>query len=107
MPGASGHVVLAGHRDTWAAFLKELRSGDLVILRTRGGEQRLRVVETEVVDRSRGDLLDAALGDRLTLLTCYPFDSLVRGRQRYIVTCLPDGTTLALPRHGQLGPPAI
>ena len=42
-----------------------------------------------VVDEGRTDLLQMTADDRLTLLTCYPFDGLTRSSRRYVVWCRP------------------
>lgn len=102
-PGRPGVCVLAGHRDTWASFLRDLAAGDEVVVRSRGDERRYRVVRLEIVDRSDASVLDPALRDRLVLVTCYPFDALRGGPLRYVVTCLPDP---ASPRPDPGGGPA-
>jgi sortase A len=84
-----GNCVIAGHRDSWFAFLEQLRVGDEVVAETRTGVRRYRVVGTAV--RSMWDGAVAAPTDevRLTLVTCYPFDGLVGSTRRYVVTCVP------------------
>jgi len=83
--GASGNCVLAGHRDSWAKFLEDLRLGDEVVIESPAGRVVYRVVSTEVVafDNAR-DLLDAG-DDRLTIVTCWPFRGWVRSPWRYVV----------------------
>lgn len=87
-PGSSGNVVLAGHRDTTFAFLRNLSAGDVVRLRTRGGVELFRVERLEVRDMHDADVLAPTAEPTLTLITCYPFDRLVGGPQRYVVTCV-------------------
>jgi sortase A len=86
-PGAPGHTVLTGHRDTAFRFLRALAPGDELRLLAPGGtERRYAVVETRVVDASETWELRETLDDRLTLVTCYPFDALVPGGPlRYVV----------------------
>jgi len=36
-----------------------------------------------------GNVLAPAGAPRLTLITCYPFDALLGGPERYVVTCEP------------------
>jgi sortase A len=88
-PNASGNCVVAGHRDSWFAFLQELRPGDDVVVTTFEGRRTYRVVELDV--RSMWDVEVAApTGDsRLTLVTCYPFGGLLGSTSRYVVTCVP------------------
>ncbi len=91
-PNSNGNCVLAGHRDTRFAFLAELRVGDEVILTTRR-ERRIWVIEAlAIVDDTQIDLLEATSSRLLTLMTCYPFNGLTPGVQRFVVWCRPgDG----------------
>ncbi|NBC23719.1 MAG: class GN sortase [Gammaproteobacteria bacterium] len=87
-PGAPGNTVLVGHRDTHFRFLAELEAGDELELETGDGRWlHYRVTGTAVLDaRSDGIGLDDA-ADRLTLVTCYPFDAARSGGPlRYLVT---------------------
>lgn len=89
-PGAGGNVALAGHRDSWFAFLRDLERGDELLLETRDGVMRYRVVRLEVKDVHDGDVLADTGWDALTLVTCYPFRgpaALLGGPQRFVVTC--------------------
>lgn len=82
--------VLSGHRDTHFSFLKELRTGDLLRLRTAAGSRDYRVRWQQAVDsRSQPLVIDESV-ERLTLLTCYPFDAPHRGGPlRWVVTAIP------------------
>lgn len=83
-------MVISGHRDTHFHFLQSLAAGDRLLLTRRDGPQWFEVQETEVVDSSRHDLVIDPGIDRVSLVTCYPFDSpLVGGPLRYVVTALP------------------
>lgn len=86
-PGAKGHSLLFGHRDTHFRFLKALALGDEVTLQGRDGlRRRYRVVDRQVVDSRAAELLPSAGEARLSLVTCYPFDSLDPGGPlRYVV----------------------
>jgi len=89
-PGESGNVVIAGHRDTHFRFLKDLEKGDLLLVEGRDRDLiDYKVVKMDVVDHTRADLLRDFGDDRLTLITCYPFDALVPGGPlRYVVTAI-------------------
>ena len=86
-PGRAGNVVLAGHRDTHFRFLRNLRPGDEIGLEAaQGPARRYRVTETVVVDFRDRRPLAASLEPTLTLITCYPFDTIVPGGPlRYVV----------------------
>ena len=86
-PGDAGTSVLAGHRDTWAAFLREVRPGEEILIRVPRGARRYRVVETAVVAAGELRVTEglASAPDRLLFTTCWPFDALRRGPLRYVV----------------------
>jgi sortase A len=87
LPGDPGNSVVSGHRDTHFAFLRELRSGDMLLVHSASGRMARYVVSGIEVVRNKDVrvLLDVG-DDRLTLVTCYPFDSPVPGGAlRYVV----------------------
>lgn len=83
--------VLSAHRDTHFSFLKELKTGDLLRLHTTQGKRDYRVRWQQTVDsREQSLVIDDSI-DRLTLLTCYPFDApLPGGPLRWVVTATPE-----------------
>ncbi len=87
-PGAAGHAILSGHRDTHFRFLKDLAPGDaLRIQRPDGGWQEYRVTGTEVIDARQARLAPDDGRPILSLVTCYPFDAITTGGPlRYVVT---------------------
>lgn len=83
-------LVISGHRDTHFAFLSKLRHGDRLSLETPSGLREYEVAFTEIVDTDRHALVLEPGVDRLSLVTCYPFDSITPGGPlRYVVTALP------------------
>lgn len=86
-PGAPGHIVLSGHRDTHFAFLRDLAPGDAIALDTPGGAQRRYTVARAFVADERDALSRVdPLSPALTLVTCYPFDAVTAGGPlRYVV----------------------
>jgi len=85
LPGEAGNVVLAGHRDTFFRPLKGIRAGDLIVLKTRGGDFEYRVESTSVVAPADVQVLQPTGGRTLTLVTCYPFSYLGSAPDRFIV----------------------
>jgi len=85
VPGAAGNCVLAGHRDSWAAFLADLRVGDDVVIETYGARAIYRVASTEVVRFDDARVLRDEGDDRLTLVTCWPFRGWLHSPWRYVV----------------------
>lgn len=86
-PGEADNVVIAGHRDTHFAPIRDLDAGARLSLEdTRGVRRDYEVVATAVVHESRTDLLDRTGSPELTLITCFPFDAVVPGGpERYVV----------------------
>ena len=85
LPGESGNVVLAGHRDTFFRPLRRVRSGDVITLKTRHGDFDYRVESTAVVSPDDVDVLQPTGGRTLILVTCYPFSYLGSAPDRFIV----------------------
>ena len=88
MPGETGNMVIAGHRDTHFAFLRDVEPGDSVHIESFGGATYIyEVVGADVVDARKGSLVLDTEYSALTLVTCYPFDALEPGGPlRYVVT---------------------
>jgi sortase A len=85
LPGQPGNVVIAGHRDTFFRPLRNIHTGDEIILKTLNGSYRYRVDLTEVVAPQDTDVLDNSNEAILTLVTCYPFYFVGPAPQRFIV----------------------
>jgi sortase A len=82
--------VISGHRDTHFGFLRDVRKGDTLEWTDRRGSRRYRVEELEVVDSRTQRLVIEHGAERLTLVTCFPFDSPAAGGPlRYVVTAYP------------------
>ncbi len=87
----SADRILSGHRDTHFSFLKDLQTGDLLRLRTVKEVRDYRVSWQEAVDSRIQQLVIDDSVERLTLLTCYPFNAAtVGGPLRWVVTALPE-----------------
>ena len=85
LPGDSGNVGLAGHRDTVFRGLREMRLEDRIRLVTTGGSFEYAVESLQTVAPDRGDVLEPSTYPTLTLVTCYPFDFIGPAPLRYIV----------------------
>jgi sortase A len=85
MPGVSGNVGIAAHRDTFFRPLRNIRKNDVVTLTTVNAEYRYRVVSTKVVDPGDVSVLNASDHEILTLVTCYPFYFVGSAPDRFIV----------------------
>jgi len=85
LPGETGNVGLAGHRDTFFRRLQDIRPDDEIRVATPHGVFTYRVERTVVVQPGDVWVLDPTDAPSLTLVTCYPFTYLGSAPQRFIV----------------------
>lgn len=88
LPGERGNAVIAGHRDTHFAFLRDVEIGESLLIETVSGVKHLyKVIGIDIVDSRRGSLLLDTERAMLSLVTCYPFEARdAGGPLRYVVT---------------------
>jgi sortase A len=86
LPGQSGNVGIAAHRDSYFRPLRGIREHDEIDVRTPGGScEQFEVTGTAVVLPSDVGVLRYEPGRDLTLVTCYPFGFIGSAPQRFIV----------------------
>src|SRR6266849_5442615 len=86
LPGQTGNVGVAAHRDTLFRNLKDVRSDDRITLTTLDGEYVYRVVSVRIVKPTEVSVLDPSPHEKtLTLVTCYPFYFVGQAPKRFIV----------------------
>ena len=85
LPGQTGNVGIAGHRDTFFRPLRNIQRDDIITLTTVRGEYRYHVVSTKVVSPDDVAVLDPIGGEVLTLVTCHPFYFVGPAPNRFIV----------------------
>ena len=84
--GERGVAVYSAHRDTHFAFLKNVVIGDEInVMRSDGRQFHYRVDATSVVRFDGSGIDPLADGHQLVLSTCWPFDALTQGPERYLV----------------------
>ena len=84
--GERGVAVYSAHRDTHFAFLKHVVVGDEIdVTRSDGKQFHYRVDATSVVRFDASGIDPLADGHQLVLSTCWPFDALTQGPERYLV----------------------
>jgi sortase A len=94
MPGQDGNCIIAGHRDTHFRVLKDIRTGDRIVLETKAGQYTYMVKATQVVSPSNTASLEPTRDAELHLITCYPFYYLGSAPKRFVVQAeLLDGST--------------
>jgi sortase A len=85
LPGQSGNIALAGHRDTLFRPLRDIQVGDTITLKTRAGNHTYRVDATGVVPPTDVDVLQSRGVNELTLITCFPFHYIGHAPNRFVV----------------------
>ncbi|WP_325892754.1 class GN sortase [Grimontia sp. NTOU-MAR1] len=94
LPGRRGNVVIYGHNDTHFSGLSEIKPGDTMSIETRAGTQvYYSVEEISIAHESDTQWIEQTDDDRVTLVTCYPFDAMTfNGPLRYVVVAKPQLT---------------
>jgi sortase A len=85
LPGQSGNIGVAGHRDTFFRGLKDVRLKDQVQFSTLQGSFTYEVESLRVVEPDNVGVLVSSGQNVLTLVTCYPFYYLGAAPKRFIV----------------------
>jgi sortase A len=85
LPGKTGNVGLAGHRDTFFRALRNIEKDDTIDFETDAGTFRYAVESTRIVSPRDVSVLNAVGGRTLTLVTCYPFYYVGSAPKRFIV----------------------
>ncbi len=100
MPGSSaigtpGTSVVAAHRDTHFAFLKQIKKGDVIMAAgTDGMMLPYRVTSMQIVEATKFAISKGQTQNELALATCYPFGSQRGGKMRYVVHAALDASAL-------------
>jgi LPXTG-site transpeptidase (sortase) family protein len=85
LPGESGNVVIAGHRDSFFRPLRNIQMGDDIFLDTPYGRFHYHVTSIYVVNPHDLSVLEPTDNATLTLITCYPFWVFGNAPDRFIV----------------------
>jgi sortase A len=84
--GERGTAVYSAHRDTHFSFLRDVRIGDEIdVTRDDGKTFRYRADATSVVRFDASGIDPLSNGHDLVLSTCWPFDALTSGPDRYLL----------------------
>lgn len=85
-PAGEGTSIMAAHRDTHFAFLKDLRVGDQITVEAISGKVRhYRIRGFEVVRWDSFAFSSHPRRPTLALTSCYPLDAVAHGPLRYVV----------------------
>lgn len=85
LPGETGNIGVAGHRDTFFRGLKDLRNGDEVQFTTTHGDFKYVVESVIIVEPDNVSVLAASSENVLTMVTCYPFSYIGAAPRRFVV----------------------
>ncbi len=85
LPGETGNIGIAGHRDTFFQNLKDLKPNDQIDFTTHSGSYRYIVKSLTIVDPSDVGVLESKNGKVLTIVTCFPFHYVGNAPRRFIV----------------------
>jgi sortase A len=84
--GERGTAVYSAHRDTHFRFLRDIVVGDEIdVTRNDGREFRYRADATSIVRFDASGIDPLSDGHALVLSTCWPFNALTSGPDRYLV----------------------
>lgn len=92
MPGEWGNAALAGHRDTFFRSLRQIRTGDVITLRTIRRTYQYRVESARIVSPTDISVLESSDRRELTLVTCFPFNYVGAAPNRFIVRAFEVGS---------------
>jgi LPXTG-site transpeptidase (sortase) family protein len=85
LPGQSGNLGIAGHRDSFFRGLRNISENDKITLTTLKGTYQYLVKDIEIVTPSDVRVLNPTPQPTLTLVTCYPFYFVGEAPERFIV----------------------
>ena len=84
--GERGVAVYAAHRDTHFRFLRGVRVGDEIdVTRSDGKRFRYRADSSAIVHFNASGIDPDIGGFELVLATCWPFDAVTSGPERYLL----------------------
>lgn len=88
LPGETGNVVIAGHRDSFFRPLRNIQVGDDIFVDTPEGRFHYEVSSLRVVNAHEVSVIEQTVAATLTLITCYPFWVLGHAPDRFVVRAM-------------------
>ena len=89
LPGTPGNVGIAAHRDGFFRVLKDIKTGDELVLDTPASTEHYVVEWTRITTPDDVSVIDPTPGRAVTLVGCYPFYHVGAAPQRFIVRAVP------------------
>lgn len=90
LPGETGNIGIAGHRDTFFRALKDLQPHDEIDFTTHSGRFHYTVESLQVVEPDNIGVLESDGTRALTIVTCFPFQYIGKAPRRFIVHAVSD-----------------
>jgi sortase A len=90
LPGQTGNVGIAGHRDTLFRCLRNISMNDRIVFQTAYGSYTYFVERTNIVKPQDVGVLAPGTHSEITLITCYPFRYVGPAPDRFVVTARLD-----------------
>lgn len=85
LPNQTGHVLLAGHRDTVFKEMGDLKIGDILSVKFKEKTYVYQVRKIFVTDKEDRTVVVKKEKAMLTISTCYPFQFIGDAAYRYII----------------------
>jgi len=80
LPGTQGHIIISAHRDTHFSALESFSEHTIFTLEDLSGKKYYyQVKEISIIDTNITPLIQEPEKGLLTLITCYPFDTISAG----------------------------
>jgi sortase A len=92
LPGTTGNVGIAAHRDGFFRVLKDIKEGDALVLDTPVSTEQYRVEWIKITTPEDVSVIDPTPSPAVTLVGCYPFYHPGPAPQRFIVRAVPAGS---------------
>ena len=92
LPGQTGNIGIAGHRDTLFRCLRNISKNDRIVFQTTYGSYTYFVERTSIVKPQDVAVLASGTGSEITLITCCPFRYIGSAPDRFIVKARLDST---------------
>ena len=95
LPGTTGNVGIAAHRDGFFRVLGDIKEGDALVLDTPVATERYRVEWIRITTPDDVSVIDPTPGPAVTLVGCYPFYHRGAAPKRFIVRAVPAAGSAA------------
>jgi sortase A len=96
LPGGSGNIGIAGHRDTHFRGLKDIRTNNEIKVQTAAGLSHYKVDWVKVVAPDNISILAPSASSAVTLVICFPFHYIGAAPERYVVHAIKEQQGVAL-----------